>query len=200
VQRLVTILLVEIVEHPQLLGSVNFIVGGIEIQYDRPGRGNVKIDKIINEAVADSQKIGSAYHIFQPAYCWLTRQGIALYRTAISYHFENRIVAQYLAVIGILVTTRYQGSSLGNNVLYRMVDVPCIPIIIDAIADGGNNANVLFRFPNNQGAGVGTDSTTVKLGFDYFPVELRETEFSVIFFHGSCSKFFFEPILSKSQV
>jgi len=59
------------------------------------------------------------------------------------------------------------------------------------MTDGFDDANVLFRFPNNQSAGVGTDGAAIKIGLDCFPRDLRETEFSGIFFHCGCSKIFF---------
>jgi len=175
------------VEQGQLLVPVYRVEGVVDVQDDRAGRPPVAGAELVHHRSHHSGDLDLRRRVFKPRHRRLRAQGITRLRAPPQRQLEQRIVAQCIAVVGILVARRNRKHPQPQHLLYRVQDSIRIALVPDAPRQPGRQTQPSFHATQQQHAPVRRQHPAVKphahlLARNRWKIE---GEYS-IFAHGGC--------------
>ena len=173
VERQVAVGVVVAVEEPAFLTPVQRIVGGVEIEHDLGWRLLAGVEEQIDEQRLDGVRIGGDAGItrrfraaeFQPVQRALAGQRRAV--AAMGGQFagqdrHDRIVAELVVVVQVLVTQRDAGDTLHHQGLDRVFRVGGVAIVFEAGGQPAGQAEHMIGGAQEQGAGIAANRSAVE--------------------------------------
>ena len=162
--------------------AVQRIVGRIQINDDLARRFWMSVKKKIDEqpldrrsVVADlviARRLARARRMLQPVQRALARQRRGLIAIAIELaqkHAENRIAAQLVVVVEVLIAERQPQHALADQRLERVHGEERAATIIKASREPIGEADRLIRFAQQQSSRVRRDHAAVEIGHNTAP-------------------------------
>ena len=89
----------------------------------------VRGDEEVDKGLVDAIQIAPGNPVFEPAHRGLTGQGRTGDRQAVARRFEGRVLAQRMAIVGILMPTGYLKHALMDQVRQRVRYIPWVPTV-----------------------------------------------------------------------
>ena len=114
---------------------MDLVFGVIDIQQDGLGRLLVRGDEEVDKGLGDAIQIAPGNPVFEPAHRGLTGQIRTGDRQAVARRLEGRILAQRMAIVGILIPTGYLKHALMDQVRQRVLYIPWVPTVAYRLDD-----------------------------------------------------------------
>lgn len=147
-QRHVAILVVVIVEQGELLTAVGVRVGVVAVEDDGLRGLLVGGDEMLNEHFADVPQLFRRQGVLHTAHGRLGCQCRGL-GVASGEQFHHLVIAQGVAVVGILVPAGYLRHALEEHLLFGVLDQPLFACVIYHGGDFPYDAAFSLRFPEH---------------------------------------------------
>ena len=179
IERQIAIAIVIAVKEPPLLIAVQRIVGGVEVEHDLTRRLGVRVEKQIDEQPLDrrgvvvdlviARSLARARRMLQPVQRALARQRRRLIAIALELaqkHAQNRIAAQVVVVVEVLIAERQAEDALRDQGLERMNGEQRAAVVAKASGKPIREADRLVRLAQQQSPGVRRHQPAVEIGDD----------------------------------
>lgn len=163
--RLEAVLVVMGVEQTKLLAAVHGVKGVVDVEHDPlrylPEGSAIEID----HCPPHRDQFPHAGQVLQPAHCRLRRQ-IPTRRGRVLSHLEDRIGAQPVSVIAVLIAGGDHLHAKADHVGQAVDDLVRAARIVDAARQTVGHTQPLFHFGQSQNAAVGRQHAAVETGDD----------------------------------
>jgi len=178
IQRQVTVALVVPVEEAPLLLAVQRIVGRVQIQDDLFGRRRVRLKEKLHKQMGRFCRIDSDLLIaicpgllrhaqLQPIQRTLACERSGVLVRSVGEHRQQRIVAQIIVVVEILVPERQSIHALREQLAHRVLHPVCGAMVLKARRELLHNACATVYLTQQHCAAVGSDRTAIKTPHDF---------------------------------
>jgi len=171
------------VEKAAFLVPVQGIVGGVQIEDDPLRRPLVGLQVQLHEQVLHGSRVvadlvipgrGSGRGVFQPvqgALAGQRRAVVPLRLQPLRQQRQNRIVAQLVMVVDILVTQRNPGDPLAHHHRQTVNHQLRPPLIVEASRDPGKQPDRPIRMSEQQGPAIRTHRPAIERRHHTAPIE-----------------------------
>jgi hypothetical protein len=187
VQRQITVMSVVAVIEPSFLIAVDWIVGGIRIQYDLQRWLFVRFQKMVHHQTVDRRVITADLFVrildrsrsgqLQPVQCALSRQRLApvlFHAPVISFHIflahhyrQCGVRPQLIVIVEIFIAQTQSIGPLSDQFLDRELDESRIAIISKTRRESPDDSRPLLHLSQQQPTGVSRDVAAVKVTYHF---------------------------------
>ena len=117
----------------------------------------------------------------------MTGQGRTGDRQAVARRLEGRVLAQRMAIVGILIPTGYLKHALMDQVCQRVLYVPWVPTVAYRLDDAIQNAHAGRHLAQQHHPAVAGEEAPIEGGFHSFAAKpcQRDLVMSILNGHGS---------------
>src|SRR6185312_6130152 len=164
------------VKEAVLLLAVDAIVGGVEVEDQVCRWRRVGSDALVDEDLSELEQGLSLNAILQPAQGGRRCEGQLRLGWFPGSHLENRIGAEGLVVIEILVPQGNRGGSLGDHGALVMDDEAWVSGVGNGGVECVKEADLVGGIAEQQGTGVGSEQAAPEIGDDGLGAEARKVE------------------------
>jgi len=162
IQRQVAVVIVVAVELRAFLIAVQWHIGGIDVEDQFARHLPLRGDELLDQHLVQGHDIGPCRARFQP------REGRRAGQFLDFAHrrLHQRIMAQYVVIVQVLIAAAQPVQPLGNQVAQRMGDPFRIARVAQRSGDRCRQADLPINLPYQQQTPVGTERTTREIRFD----------------------------------
>ena len=190
VERQITVTVIIAVEKPPFLMTVQWIVGGIEVENDLPRRLAVRIEEHVDEHLLQRLAIAAdlviarasvAGGVLQPVHRALARQRrtvLALRLQLVGKQRQHRITAKGVVIVDILVAERDRDDPLAHQGRQRVDELPRIAAVAEACRHPLDQPDRPIRLAQQHCPGIRGHRSGVKCRHHATTIEPFEFELS----------------------
>ena len=164
------------VEKSALLMTVDRIVGGVEVEDQVLGRRRVGGEELIDQSLGDLDQSLTVDAVLQSA----ESRGGGEYRVFVGHlaggELEGGVIAEVLMVVEVFVAQGNGRDSLGDHGFLIVDEEDGMSGIGDGGIDGVEEAGLLGHLAEQEGAGIGGESTAPEIRDDVLGSKAGKTE------------------------
>ncbi len=166
---------------------VHHVAGVVEIQHHAVGRSGIAVHPLVDQSVAQADRIADCRRILQAREGWLRGQIRTRLRQVPAGELERRIRAQRTEVVAILIATRDGEDAGAEHVRDRVRHAGRIAPIRDDARQPLGDAKAALGLGQEYDAAVGRQASTVERGGDLLAAHGWKREGGrCIVHHGGC--------------
>ena len=175
------------VEQRQLLPAVNRVAGVVDVQRDR--------GRLLREALAEQihhhrchpRRPHLVGHVLEPAHGRLRAQWRSALWQPARRQLEQRVIAQRIAVVCILMAAGDSHHAEQQHLLHRVDDPAGIAPVLHAGRQHAREPQTPVRLPQEQQAAIGRNGTAIETRGDFLAANgWKIEEKKAIVAHGGC--------------
>lgn len=166
IERQVTIGVIVPVEEAALLGAVEGVVGGVEVEDQFFGRRAVGGDERLDEDLGHPDKVLAAGHVLQPRERRRRGRRFPGIGRPLGQHLQERIVAKRLVVVLVFVSEGQTEEALPEHGGDGMGDGGRVASVVDAGGQAVGPSEAAVHLAQQQTPGIGGQVAAVKIRLD----------------------------------
>ena len=149
----------------------------IEVQDNRGGRPRIAGNEVVDERLGETVEVRAGHLMFEPGEGRRTRQVLGgIERDAFDTQLKHGIVPETVRIIAVRIAGGDLIETLGEEVPERMVNRRWVALVTHGRGQALCQADLTVDTPEQEGAEVGRQRPTVKIGPDRVPRYGRKLE------------------------
>ena len=166
----IAITLVVMVIEGELLLAMGRVFCMIEVQDNRSGRLRIAGDEVVDERLRETVEVRAGHLMFEPGEGRRTRQVLGgIERDAFDTQLKHGIVPETVRIIAVRIAGGDLIDTLGEEVPEWMVNIRWVTLVTHGRGQALCQADLTVDTPEQEGAEVGRQRPTVKIGPDRVP-------------------------------